>query len=264
MSQIQEDRVIEGIALPEPGEWQLDPVHTSVEFVARHLMVSKVRGRFTNVQRHDPRRRGPGRVVGGGRHRRCQRRERRREARRTLAFARLLRRRALPADHVQEHEGRRRSRPDTSSCTVISRSTASRRAVSLEVEYHGWTPDPLGDRRAGFSATPRSIGGLRAHLEHGRRGRWRLGRQEGAPRVRRSRRSSNPETERLDVTTTPPDTEGASTGDGQFGPFPLVLGLDTFGDVTHDEDERPLSHDRLSDRRQGVLPARSGWPSSTR
>jgi probable LLM family oxidoreductase len=25
-------------------------------------------------------------------------------------------------------------------------------------------------------------------------------------------------------------------------PFPLVFGLDTFGDVTHDEDDRPLSH----------------------
>src|SRR5947208_11567008 len=50
MSQTQEGRVIEGIALPEPGEWQLDPVHTSVEFVARHLMVSKVRGRFTKTQ----------------------------------------------------------------------------------------------------------------------------------------------------------------------------------------------------------------------
>src|SRR5262249_38965317 len=49
MSQIQADRVIEGLALPEPGEWQLDPVHTSVEFVARHLMVSKVRGRFPGV-----------------------------------------------------------------------------------------------------------------------------------------------------------------------------------------------------------------------
>jgi hypothetical protein len=24
--------------------------------------------------------------------------------------------------------------------------------------------------------------------------------------------------------------------------FPLVLGLDTFGDVTHDDDGRPLSH----------------------
>jgi probable LLM family oxidoreductase len=26
------------------------------------------------------------------------------------------------------------------------------------------------------------------------------------------------------------------------GPFPLVFGLDTFGDVTHDEEDRPLSH----------------------
>jgi len=24
--------------------------------------------------------------------------------------------------------------------------------------------------------------------------------------------------------------------------FPLAFGLDTFGDVTHDEDDRPLSH----------------------
>ncbi|MDQ1490055.1 MAG: hypothetical protein QOJ23_2569 [Actinomycetota bacterium] len=28
----------------------------------------------------------------------------------------------------------------------------------------------------------------------------------------------------------------------QSAPFPLVLGLDTFGDVTHDVDGRPLSH----------------------
>lgn len=29
---------------PSPGTWALDPAHTSVSFVARHLMVSKVRG----------------------------------------------------------------------------------------------------------------------------------------------------------------------------------------------------------------------------
>src|SRR4051812_2409530 len=32
-----------------PGTWQIDASHTSVEFVARHLMVSKVRGRFDDV-----------------------------------------------------------------------------------------------------------------------------------------------------------------------------------------------------------------------
>jgi probable LLM family oxidoreductase len=30
--------------------------------------------------------------------------------------------------------------------------------------------------------------------------------------------------------------------EGRPGQFPLVLGLDTFGDVTHDDDDRPLSH----------------------
>ncbi|MFV0463419.1 MAG: YceI family protein [Nostocoides sp.] len=31
------------------GEWTIDPSHTEVAFVARHLMVTKVRGRFTDV-----------------------------------------------------------------------------------------------------------------------------------------------------------------------------------------------------------------------
>ena len=29
-----------------PGTWAIDPSHSSIEFVARHLMVTKVRGRF--------------------------------------------------------------------------------------------------------------------------------------------------------------------------------------------------------------------------
>lgn len=32
--------------LPTPGTWIIDPAHTSIEFVARHLMVTKVRGGF--------------------------------------------------------------------------------------------------------------------------------------------------------------------------------------------------------------------------
>jgi len=31
-----------------PGTWTVDPSHSTVGFVARHLMVSKVRGRFTS------------------------------------------------------------------------------------------------------------------------------------------------------------------------------------------------------------------------
>jgi len=42
------------------------------------------------------------------------------------------------------------------------------------------------------------------------------------------------------VTRAPADAVGASAGEP--AQFPLVLGLDTFGDVTHDDDDRPLSH----------------------
>ena len=44
-----EGRTIQGVEIPERGDWQLDPAHTSVEFRARQLMVSNVRGRFLGV-----------------------------------------------------------------------------------------------------------------------------------------------------------------------------------------------------------------------
>lgn len=31
------------------GTWQIDPAHSGVEFVVTHLMISKVRGRFSNL-----------------------------------------------------------------------------------------------------------------------------------------------------------------------------------------------------------------------
>ena len=33
--------------LPAPGTWTIDSSHSSVEFIVRHLMVAKVRGRFS-------------------------------------------------------------------------------------------------------------------------------------------------------------------------------------------------------------------------
>jgi polyisoprenoid-binding protein YceI len=152
MSQIQADRVIEGIALPEPGEWQLDPVHTSVEFVARHLMVSKVRGRFTNAS-------GTIHIAENP----------------AESWVEV----EVDADSVEsgdeKRDGHLRS-PDFFDVErypkITFRSTRLEgespghfllhgdltvhgvtRPVTLEAEYHGWTPSPLGDRRAGFSAT---------------------------------------------------------------------------------------------------------------
>ncbi|MEU6142176.1 YceI family protein [Streptomyces sp. NPDC047081] len=45
-------------ALPlAPGEWELDPLHSAVNFTIRHLGIAKVRGRFTEF--------GAGLSVGG-------------------------------------------------------------------------------------------------------------------------------------------------------------------------------------------------------
>src|SRR5438132_3035327 len=38
----------QGREVPHPGTYELDRAHTAVEFVARHLMISKVRGRFAD------------------------------------------------------------------------------------------------------------------------------------------------------------------------------------------------------------------------
>jgi polyisoprenoid-binding protein YceI len=50
MTQLLPTRTVDGVTLPAAGDWQLDPSHTTVEFVGRHLMVSKVRGRFPEVE----------------------------------------------------------------------------------------------------------------------------------------------------------------------------------------------------------------------
>jgi polyisoprenoid-binding protein YceI len=39
-------RDFEGVTIPAPGVFDLDPAHTRIGFSARHMMVSKVRGRF--------------------------------------------------------------------------------------------------------------------------------------------------------------------------------------------------------------------------
>lgn len=42
----QASRTLEGIEIPAPGVWEFDTSHSRVAFVARHLMISKVRGVF--------------------------------------------------------------------------------------------------------------------------------------------------------------------------------------------------------------------------
>jgi len=39
-------RTVQGRDFPAPGTWAIDPAHSQVQFAARHMMISKVRGRF--------------------------------------------------------------------------------------------------------------------------------------------------------------------------------------------------------------------------
>ncbi len=43
-------RTVDGHDVPATGAWSVDQAHSTVEFVARHLMVSKVRGRFNDYE----------------------------------------------------------------------------------------------------------------------------------------------------------------------------------------------------------------------
>jgi polyisoprenoid-binding protein YceI len=43
-------RTVEGVVLPGVGSWDIDPGHADVAFTGRHFMVTKVRGRFTDVR----------------------------------------------------------------------------------------------------------------------------------------------------------------------------------------------------------------------
>ncbi len=49
MTTHQLSRMVDDRSVPAPGTWQIDPAHSSVEFVGRHLMVTKVRGSFSDV-----------------------------------------------------------------------------------------------------------------------------------------------------------------------------------------------------------------------
>jgi polyisoprenoid-binding protein YceI len=42
-------RTVDGVEVPTPGTYTIDPSHSHAGFVVRHLMVSKVRGSFSGV-----------------------------------------------------------------------------------------------------------------------------------------------------------------------------------------------------------------------
>ena len=142
---------LEELPLPTPGTWEIDAAHSSVGFVARHLMISKVRGRFQKVS---------GELTIGA-------------TPESSSVAATID--AASIDTADEmRDGHLRS-PDFLDVekypTLEFRSTYARqlddttlrldgdltirdvtRPVSLEVSYLGLVTDPFGNEKAGFSA----------------------------------------------------------------------------------------------------------------
>ena len=133
------------------GTWEIDPVHSEVSFVVRHMVVSKVRGRFDRFS---------GTLVTDE------------------DLARSSVNVTIDASSIDTNEPNRDNHVRSADFLDVEnfphitfRSTAVRnegdeffvdgeltirgttRPDTLDAELNGFTPDPFGGTRAGFSAT---------------------------------------------------------------------------------------------------------------
>jgi polyisoprenoid-binding protein YceI len=133
------------------GTWEIDPVHSHVGFVARHLMVSKVRGSFTKIQ---------GQIVTAA------------NPLESTATATIDTTSLSTGNAQRDSDVTGENFLDAASHPAMTyRSTGIRqdggdfiadgeltikgitRPVELTVEVNGFGPDPYGGTRAGLSAT---------------------------------------------------------------------------------------------------------------
>ncbi len=145
-------RVLDGIEIPAPGVWELDRAHTRLGFVARHLMVTRVRGNFG--------------VFGGaitvGERPEDSKVEVRIDAASidTGTKDRDTHLRSPDFLDVEKYpeltfRSTKVERVGTNSLQVEGDLTIREvtRPVVLEAEFEGLTDDPWGNKRIGFTAT---------------------------------------------------------------------------------------------------------------
>ena len=133
------------------GTWDIDPVHSEVSFVVRHMVVSKVRGRFnefegTIVTSEDPLASSVQATVVAGS---VDTNQEQRDAH--VRSADFLDVETHPA--ITFHSTGLRPNGDDyvlDGELTIRRTT---KPVSLDLELNGFGPDPFGGTRVGFSAT---------------------------------------------------------------------------------------------------------------
>jgi polyisoprenoid-binding protein YceI len=144
-------RIVDGREVPPPGRWPIDATHSNVQFVARHMMISKVRGSFrefsgTVVIGEDPTRSTlevdiKAASIDTGDPNRD-------EHLRGPDFLDVER-------HPEIRYLSTSVRPDGDKWAVTGMLTikAVTREVTMAVEFCGAQPDPWGNVRAGFLAT---------------------------------------------------------------------------------------------------------------
>jgi polyisoprenoid-binding protein YceI len=133
------------------GTWDIDPVHSEVSFVVRHMVVSKVRGRFDRFEgsiviADDPLQSSVEALINAESINTNQ--EQRDAHIRSADF--------LDVDNHPEITFRSSAvRPAGDRFLVDGDLTirGATKAVTLELEVNGFTPDPYGGTRAGFTAT---------------------------------------------------------------------------------------------------------------
>ncbi len=146
-------RTLADVVLPAPGPWDIDPGHANVSFVGRHLGLTRVRGRFTEVRGtvrigDDPASSsveveiGMASVSSGDRARD--------DHLRSADFFDVERHptATFRADGLRLEGLNGRLVGDLTIKGVT-------RPVALDVEYLGYAPDPWGNERAVFSAAGR-------------------------------------------------------------------------------------------------------------
>lgn len=152
MTQAVAQKAPAGLEYPAPGVWEIDPAHSNVDFVVRHLMVSKVRGRFgsfTGTITVAERAEDSSAVVTIDAAGIDTRNETRDAHLRSPDFLDVERSPTLEFRSTRfEQAG-----PTTGRLYGELTIRDITRPVTLDVEYLGRTTDPWGGVRAGFEAT---------------------------------------------------------------------------------------------------------------
>ncbi len=144
-------RVVDGVEVPAPGVYGFDPAHTQIGFVVRHMMVAKVRGRFTKFD---------GRVVIGEDPSESS-------VEVTIEAASIDTREETRDNHLRSADffDAENFPSLTYTSTKVAHAGKNRwtvdgdltihgvtRSVPLEVEFEGGVKDPYGNLKIGFSA----------------------------------------------------------------------------------------------------------------